>query len=448
MISKGSVYAALSTIATLLAACATEGSVRGSTVPATPSPPQTASLVLQPLPSPPPPPPSAAAEGPPKVANLTVYAIDIGQGDSTLIVGPGSGLDRKVLLIDAGPLSKPDAGEVVTQFLKSQSIDHVDYVILSHLDADHVGGFAASNGSTSVLWPASSGCKTNKTQWFPRIAAYQHAAKKYDTNAAKDWNDCIASVPKRVFVTKGSGLGDTLDLGGGYTARIIAGDGYVLDRNDRVPQVGSENSLSIVTLISGPGGFEFLVPGDATGQPGGDEKAEVEVAVADYLKANNIDLEILRVGHHGAENTSNPKFLAVAKPEVAIISVGDEQPPKFKHPRCKTYEALAAANINYVLQTETGKPDCAKPAGTPVIAHGTIQIDVAGSDYKISKVGGGSDIDLSCNLSGCSAAAPSPIPQQPGNCCKRCKSSKPCGDACIPASAACTKPQGCACAAQ
>lgn len=378
---------------------------------------------------------------------LTIYAIDVGQGDSTLIVGPGVGEDRKVLLIDAGPLSLPDGGRVVSNFFESQGIKHIDYVILTHFDADHVGGFAATHGSTSLLWQSSQNCKTQRTPLVPRLATYEHAAEKFDTDAAMDWNTCIASVPKRVRVTENQGLGDTLDLGGGFSAKIIAGNGYVLGRQARVANVKKENSLSVVTLVSGQNGFHFLVPGDASGQAAGDETAEVEVAVADYLSAKGIELDVLRVGHHGAENTSNPRFLSATHPRVAVISVGNEQPKNFKHPRCKTYESLANAQVNFVLQTEAGHPDCAKPKGSPLSADGTIRIDVSGSAYQVSTIPTNSAIGLHCTRSGCSPTGSTDnTPLVPtNNCCKICRNSQPCGDTCIGTGASCTKTTGSAC---
>jgi len=271
-----------------------------------------------------------------------------------------------------------------------------------------------------------------------------------------------------VRVTQGAGLGDLLDLGGGYSAKIIAGNGYVLDRAARVAHVNnSENARSVVVLVSGPEGFEFLLPGDVSGQQSGAERAEVEVAIADFLQANNVDLEVLRVGHHGSANTSNPKFIQATKPEVAIISVGDVQPTNYKHPRCKTYATLAAQHVQYVLQTETGKTDCRHPEPPPRVAHGTIRIDVTGGKYRITSVATGpyriarvateSKISLNCTATGCAmethaetttAASAVAVAQSPNVCCRYCRSGKPCGDACIGNHTTCSKPSGCACAAQ
>lgn len=390
----------------------------------------------------------------PVLALLTVFIVDVGQGDATVIVGPGAEQERRVLVVDGGPLNKPDGGAVVQRLLDAEGIGHVDYAVVTHFDADHVGGFVTTENSTSLFWMKDCA----PTPFFPRLATYEHATENFTTQPAQEWDRCLRAAQNRVRVTHGSGLGDTMDLGGGYSAKIVAGNGYVLDRDTRVAHVNnSENARSVVVLVSGPGDFDFLIPGDVTGQQSGDEHAEVEVAIADYLQANNVDLEVLRVGHHGSANTSNPKFIQATKPEVAIISVGDTQPTNYKHPRCKTYETLAAQHVQYVLQTETGKPDCKNPEPPPMVAHGTIRIDVTGGEYRITSVTNKSMVSLSCMATGCAAesnavtaadVSAAVASQTPRVCCRYCRAGKPCGDACVGNSTICSRPSGCACAVQ
>jgi hypothetical protein len=168
------------------------------------------------------------------------------------------------------------------------------------------------------------------------------------------------------------------------------------------------------------------------------------------LAANGIDLEVLRVGHHGSDNTSNPAFIEVAKPELAVISVGDQQPANFKHPRCKTYETLAVKNVRYVLQTEAGRPDCKQPQPTPLVAHGTIRIGVTGATYRVTSMRSDATLDvepvnLTCTLSECVTTPPAGASSV---CCRYCNTGQPCGDTCIATEAVCSKPPGCACAAE
>lgn len=59
--------------------------------------------------------------------NIKIYFIDVGQGDSTLIITP----NRKNILIDGGP-------NTILPYLLDRKIKKIDYMIISHFDQDHV----------------------------------------------------------------------------------------------------------------------------------------------------------------------------------------------------------------------------------------------------------------------------------------------------------------------
>ena len=67
--------------------------------------------------------------------NLKIYFIDVGQGDSTLIITP---LNKKIL-IDGGGSENYDIGEnILLPYLLDRGIKHLDYIMISHFDTDHV----------------------------------------------------------------------------------------------------------------------------------------------------------------------------------------------------------------------------------------------------------------------------------------------------------------------
>ena len=72
------------------------------------------------------------AAGAPLDQTLTVHYIDVGQGDATLIM-----LGEHAMLIDAGP---EDSGTKLQLYLQKQGVKALDYLILTHPDADHIGG--------------------------------------------------------------------------------------------------------------------------------------------------------------------------------------------------------------------------------------------------------------------------------------------------------------------
>lgn len=85
---------------------------------------------------------------------LEITHIRVGQGDATLIEGPpGAGGARVRILFDSGNISRPDGGALVARALANRGIRELDYFIVSHDDADHIGGAAAGgiHGSSFIL---------------------------------------------------------------------------------------------------------------------------------------------------------------------------------------------------------------------------------------------------------------------------------------------------------
>lgn len=316
---------------------------------------------------------------------LLIYIIDVGQGDATLILGPERDGGRVSLLIDAGGLD-PDGGTIVANVLQELAVTQLDYLVLTHFDADHMGGLVTIRDTTSILWDED--CTPRET--FPTQAIIDLGSTSNTTDsvtqytACRDANVSLLQVDHLVVgATPSENIGYTMDLAGHYTASVVAGNGYVIDQVDVVPHVDTDNERSIAILVSGPDDFNFLVTGDLTGIVYGTEDAEVEPVLGDALQARGIDLSILRVGHHGSATSSAPEFLQSLQPEVAIISVGDNT---YGHPNCGTL-----ANLNEVsgliLQTESGLvANCAEPT-SDVVANDSIRISVKGSSYTISSTG-------------------------------------------------------------
>ena len=67
--------------------------------------------------------------------NLRIYFIDVGQGDSTLIITP----QNKTILIDGGGSKDYDVGKnTLLPYLLDRGFNSIDYMIISHFDNDHV----------------------------------------------------------------------------------------------------------------------------------------------------------------------------------------------------------------------------------------------------------------------------------------------------------------------
>ena len=240
---------------------------------------------------------------------LEVTAIDVGQGDSLLLVSP----EGRTMLIDAGgPVgrgenaalhTKFDVGEdVVSPYLWSRRMRRLDVMVLTHAHSDHMGGMAAvlRNFRPSELWVGVD----------PDSVAYTALLKE-----ARELGIAIVHLH----------AGDARMLGGIGFSVLAPAPAY---RNPRAPV----NDDSLV-LRADYGQASVLLEGDA--------EAPSERAM---LMAGEVHpVTLLKVGHHGSRTSTTPEFFAAARPRMAVISVGKGN--TFGHPRPEVIERLAQAHV-------------------------------------------------------------------------------------------------------
>ena len=225
-------------------------------------------------------------------AAAEVHFIDVGQGDSTLIIA-----NDEAMLIDCGD---NDKGSALKKYLEEQGIEELEYLIGTHPDADHIGGMDV------ILY--NFYCDTII---MPDIAS--------DT---RTYEDVINTMRYKNYTFTRPRVGDTYTLGeGSFT--IIAPN-----RTD----YGSNTNDYSVGLIFHYGDTGFVFTGDAEG------------AESDIMK-NGIDLsaDVLKAGHHGSENASSSEFIAAVSPEYAVISCGTGN--RYGHPHRETLARLEKADV-------------------------------------------------------------------------------------------------------
>jgi competence protein ComEC len=260
---------------------------------------------------------------------LLMEAIDVGQGDSLLVITP----EGKTLLVDGGGFgggpqqAQPefDIGEqVVSPALWSRGIRHLDVVALSHAHSDHMGGLPAvlRNFHPGELWVG------NNPSYGPYNALLHEAA----------------SLGVRIRSLR---AGDALTLGSAQIAVLAP-------LSDYRPGPEPANNDSLVLHMQ-YGATSVMLEGDA--------EAPIERAM---LAEPGLASTVLKVGHHGSITSTRPEFLAQVSPQWAVISCGLRN--HYGHPRQEVLEELQAAHIR-TYRTDLNGMVCFRLDGKAVAAE-------------------------------------------------------------------------------
>ena len=232
---------------------------------------------------------------------LKIHFIDVGQADSILIT-----LNDSAMLIDAG---NNGDGDLVVDYLKSVNVTTLNYLIGTHPHEDHIGGLDDVINNTDIQTVLMPKAQTN-------------------TKTFEDVLDSLAAKNLKITTTK---VGDTYELD--------AAKFTVLSVKNETPE--NLNTCSIVIRLE-YGNKSFLFCGDA------EVENEKEMLKADF----SLSSDVIKVGHHGSDTSSDPKFIQVVNPEIAIISTGKDN--KFGHPHQQTLDLLKKFGIKTFRTDENG----------------------------------------------------------------------------------------------
>ena len=236
---------------------------------------------------------------------MRIYFIDVGQGDSSLICTPTG----KNILIDGGGSRTPekyDVGEkVLLPYLLDRRIKKLDYIIISHFDADHAQGIETVIDKIKVK----------------NIVVSRQASQ------SAEYDKIIKMCKEKKIRIIEAKRGETIMVDKYANFDILHPGDTLLDDGK-----GGLNANAIVAKLNyktEKGLFTVLFTGDI------EYDAEQEL-VKEY--GNKLKSDILKVAHHGSKTSSSQEFINLVKPEIALIGVGKDN--TFGHPNYGVIEKL------------------------------------------------------------------------------------------------------------
>lgn len=232
--------------------------------------------------------------------------IDVGQGDAALIEFPHG----KTILVDGGSGGAFDVGRIaVAPYLWERRIRTIDYLVGTHPQMDHIGGFSSLIRSFQVgeVWT------NGESRDLPFYRLFSDAMEQKGLR------------PKVI-----TGDAPPMSIDGCFLH-------FLNPPAENLFAEGDLNDRSIVLRLAcpdlGDGGLSFLFTGD------------IEQGAEEHLLQQGIDLKstFLKVPHHGSRSALNPAFLSTVSPQVALFSVGRHN--SYHHPHLDVldaYQALSA----------------------------------------------------------------------------------------------------------
>lgn len=241
---------------------------------------------------------------------FSILMIDVGQGDAILIKFP----NNTIALIDAGQATFYfDYGErVILPLLDYLDIDKIDYGFVSHLDLDHYGGFVSliQNGKIKKIYKPAIDTSLSKDVKFEKFLKKQKVPINYYDYQSLKIGNC------RLFI--------------------------LTDKDEtEFYNLSSNNNSGVLKLVYG--NKSFLFTGDV-------EKRAEKILINDF--ETFLDIDVLKVAHHGSKTSTTDEFLKYTSPQYALISAGIKN--KFGHPAENVILKFHKNSVNILRTDESG----------------------------------------------------------------------------------------------
>ena len=231
---------------------------------------------------------------------LEILVLNIGQGDSTLIVSPTG----KIVLVDTGePGNQQPIISAVRAYTGAQC--RIDLFVVSHPHSDHMGSAVPVMKACKVANVLDSGYPHTTVGYRKYLEAVEASGAKY-----------IKAAP-----------GQDFDMGGDAKITVLAPSQPYFKQSELRSGANPPNANSVVMRLD-HGDFSMLFTGDA--------EAETETRMME--KGAELKAKVLKTGHHGSRYATSAEFLQAVNPDAATISCGSDN--KYGHPTQETLNRL------------------------------------------------------------------------------------------------------------
>lgn len=252
-------------------------------------------------------------------SDMRMTFVSIGQGDSILIES-----NNLILTIDGGSSSNTSNGQyILSPHIKSRAIDHIDYAFITHADDDHTNGivYLLENDDEVDIY---------------NLVLPITATIDYKFNKLKD----LAS--KRNVNIMYMKEGDNYTLKDNYHIIVLSPNEQSLKSKKR-----DENEMSLVFRLD-YNNHSALFTGDIG-------KETMGRILKDEFAIKNLDVEVLKVPHHGSKNSNVPEFFEFVSPTYSVFSYGKNN--NYGHPHQETVNSIKDIGSNIFKTGESGQID-------------------------------------------------------------------------------------------